>query len=94
MSYHLCSVGRVFTKGPGDCGSIPGRVKPKPQKTVLDTSLLNTQPYKVCIKGKEEQFRENSSTLLYTSSYQKGSLWVTLDYSHQFYIYVYIYIYI
>ena len=48
-------VGRVFANGPGDLGSIPGRVIPKSLKMVLDTSLLNTQQYKVCIEGKEEQ---------------------------------------
>ena len=46
--------------------SIPGRVIPKTQKMVLDTSLLNTQQYKVGIKGKVEQFRERSSALPYT----------------------------
>ena len=34
-------VGRVFANGPEDLGSIPGRVIPKTQKMVLDTSLLN-----------------------------------------------------
>ena len=34
---------------------------------VLDTSLLNTQQYKVRIKGKVEQFMERSSALSYTS---------------------------
>ena len=34
---------------------------------VLDTSLLNTQQYKVRIKGKVEQSREKSSALPYTS---------------------------
>ena len=33
------------------------------QKMVLDASLLNTQQYKVGIKGKLEQSRERSSTL-------------------------------
>ena len=33
---------------------------------VLDVSLSNTQQYKVCIKGKEEQSRETSSALPYT----------------------------
>ena len=46
------SMGRVFTSGPIDPGSIPGRVIPKTQKMVLDTGLLNTQHYKVCFKGK------------------------------------------
>ena len=49
---------RVFTNGVGDRGSIPGRVIPKTQKMVLDTALLNTQYYKVQIKGKVEQSRE------------------------------------
>ena len=57
---------RVFANGPGDLGSIPGRVIPKTQKMVLDVSLLNTQHYKVRIKGKVEQSRERSSALPYT----------------------------
>ena len=60
-------VGRVFANGPGDLGSIPGRVIPKTLKIVLDTSLLNTQQYKVCIMGKVEQSSERSSALPYTS---------------------------
>ena len=57
---------RVFANRPGDLGSIPGRVIPKTQKMVLDASLLNTQHYKVRIKGKVEQSRERSSALPYT----------------------------
>ena len=58
-------VGRVFANGPGDRGSIPGRVIPKTLKMVLDDSLIkmvldNTQ-------GKVEQSRERSSALPYTS---------------------------
>ena len=60
-------MGRVFADDPGDRGSIPGRVIPKTLKMVLDTSLLNTQQYKVCIKGKMEQSRERNSALAYTS---------------------------
>ena len=56
----------VFANGPEDWGSIPGRVIPKTQRVVLDAALLNTQHYKVRIKSKVEQFREWSSTLLYT----------------------------
>ena len=52
---------------PGDQGSIPGRVIPKTLKMVLDTSLLNTQQYKVRIKSKVEQSRERSIALFYTS---------------------------
>ena len=57
---------RVFANRPGDLGSIPGRVIPKTEKMVLDASLLNTQHYKVRIKGKVEQSREWSSALPYT----------------------------
>ena len=60
-------ISRVFTNGPGDWGSISGRVIPKTQKMVLDAALLNTQHYKVRIKGKVEQSKEWSSTLPYTS---------------------------
>ena len=56
-------VGRVFANDPGDRGSIPGHVIPKTLKMVLDTSLLNTQQYKVRIKGKVEQSSERSSAL-------------------------------
>ena len=58
---------RVFANGPGDRGSIPGRVLPKTQKMVLDAALLNTQYYKVQVKGEVEQSRERSSVLPNTS---------------------------
>ena len=58
---------RAFAKGPGDQGSILGRVIPKTFKMALDATLLNTQHYKVRIKGKKEQSREWSSALCYTS---------------------------
>ena len=64
---------RVSANGLGDRGSIPGLVIPKTQKMVLDVALLNTQHYKVRIKGKVEQSRQ------WGSSYGKGNLWVTLD---------------
>ena len=60
-------VGRVFTNSPGDMGSILGRVIPKTLKMVLDTSLLNTQQYKLRIKGKVVQSRKRNSALPYTS---------------------------
>ena len=49
-------------------GSIPGRVIQKILKMVLEASLLNTQQYKVRIRGKVEQSRERSSALSYTSA--------------------------
>ena len=86
-------MGRVFTNGSGDCGSIPGRVILKIQKIVLNTSLLNTQQYKVCIKGKVEQSREEvaASSTPQCSSYSKGSLWVTLDHDRNLSFYLYMY---
>ena len=55
------------------------------KKMVLDASLLNTQHYKVRIKGKVEQSREGvaPSPTPWCSSYRKGSLRVTLDYGRQ-----------
>ena len=72
---------RVFTNGPEDRGSIPGQVIPKTQKMVLYFTLLNTQYYKVKIKGKVEQSRNGvvSSPIPQCSSYWNGSLWVTFD---------------
>ena len=60
---------RGFSNGLGDRGLIPGQVIPKTQKMVLDATLLNTQHYKVRIKGKVEQSKERSSALPYTSVY-------------------------
>ena len=62
----ICLMIRVFANGPGDRGSIPGRVIPKTQKMVFDDTLLSTQHYKVRIKGKVEQHREWSSALPFT----------------------------
>ena len=56
-------VGRVSANDPEDLGSIPGRVIPKTLKMVLDTSLFNTQQYKVLIEGKVKQSGERSSAL-------------------------------
>ena len=92
-----CLVGRVFSDSPGDLDSIPGRVVPKTFKMKLDASLLNTQQYKVRIKGKMEQSRERSSpsSTPCCSSYWKRSLLVALDYSRQPYLLsLYISIYI
>ena len=55
------------TNNLGDQGLITGRVIPKTLKMVLNTYLLNTQHYKVHIKGKVEQSRKKNSTLPYTS---------------------------
>ena len=63
----ISQVGRMFANGPGDLSSIPGGVIPKTLKMVLDASLLNTQQYKVHIKGKVEQSSKRSSAIPYTS---------------------------
>ena len=66
----------VYTNSPGNLGSILGHVIPKTLKMVLDTSLINTQQYKVRIKGKVEQSRERSSALPYSvEAIEKGAFW-------------------
>ena len=59
---------------------------------VLDTTLLNTQQYKIRIKGKVGQSRErsNASPTSWCSSYWKGSLLVALDYGRQLYLLLYV----
>ena len=57
---------KVFANAPGDQGSIPGGVIPKTQKMLRGAALLNTQNYKVRIKGKVEKSREWSSAFPYT----------------------------
>ena len=64
-------MGRVFANGPGDLGSISGRVIPKTLKMVLDISMLNTQQYKVCIKGKVE----HPPLHLGIVAIEKGAFW-------------------
>ena len=66
MYIYIGLLSRVFANGPTDQGLIPGRVIPKTQKMVLDAALLNTQHYKVRIKGKVKQSRECNSALPYT----------------------------
>ena len=88
---------RVFANGPGDLGSIPGRVIPKTLKMVRDASLLNTLHYMVRIQGKVEKSGERSSSLPYIFVQQLSKtepsghprLW-----SQTLLLYIYIYIYI
>ena len=58
----ICLAGRVFANYPGNLVSIPSHVMPMTLKMVL-----NTQQYKVRIKGKVVQSRERSSALPYAS---------------------------
>ena len=69
--------------GPGDQGSISGRLVPQSQKMVAGAAMLNTQHHVIRIKGKVEQFRECSSTL---PSYCKGIPRVTHDKVRQLYL--------
>ena len=70
IGYRLISpVGRVFANSPWDLNSIPDRVIPKTLKMVIDTSLINTQQYKVRINGQVGQSREMSCTFPYTLVY-------------------------
>ena len=101
----ISQMSRVFANGPGDQGSIAGRVRPKTQKIVLDSALLSTQHYKVRIKGKVEQSRELSSAPLHLGvvAIEKGAFgspltkvanFTTYIYLLCVYVYTYIYIYI
>ena len=60
-------ISKVFANDSRDRVSIPGWVIPKTQKMILDAALINTQNYKVRIKGKMKQSREWSSAHSYTS---------------------------
>ena len=57
---------------------------------VDDAALLNTQHYKVCIKGKVEQSSVKVAIppSLRCSSYWKRNLRVPVDHSRQIYIYI------
>ena len=71
---------RVFADGSWGWGSIPGRVIPKIQKMLLDTSLLN-QYYKLWIKSKWSNPGKGVAPVPSPrcSSYRKRSLRVTLN---------------
>ena len=62
---------RVFANGSGDLGSIPDHVIPKTLKMAFDASLINTQKYKLSIKGKVSIPRKGveASTIPQCSSY-------------------------
>ena len=61
LTPHIVLVGKVFAIGPGDQGSVPGRVIQRLKKMVFGAALLSTQHSKVRIKSKVEQSREKSS---------------------------------
>ena len=78
----ICQVGRGFANGSRNRCSIP--------KMLFDASLLNTQHYKVRIKDKWSNPGKGvaPSFIPRCSSYQKGSLRVTLEYGCQLYLYM------
>ena len=80
---------RVFANGPADLGSNPGRVIPKTQKwyLMLACSTLGIIRCVSRVKWSNPEKRVAPSPTPWCSSYQKESLWVTLDYSHQLYFY-------
>ena len=93
--YYLAigGVGRVFANGPGCLDSILVRVIPKTQKMVLNTSLLNSQQCKVCIKVKWSNSGKGITPSLTPrcSSYWKVSLLVAFDYGRQHYFTYYLF---
>ena len=73
---------RVFANGPGDLGSIPGRVIPKTLKWYLIPPCLTLSiiRYGSRVKWSNPGNGVAPSPTPWCSSYRKGSLLVTLDY--------------
>ena len=90
----ISQVGKVFTNGPGDQGSIQRRVIPKTQKRVLDTSLLNSHHYKVRIKGKIEQYMEKNYRSPVHLAIEKGAFGSPSTTVANLYMCIYVHIYI
>ena len=94
-------MGWVFDNGVGYRSSIPGRVIPKTQKMILDTSMLKTMHYKIRIKGKVKQSRQRSSALnIHLSEeaiekrvFESPSTTVA-NFTHFLYTYIHTYIYL
>ena len=81
---------KVFTNGPGDRGSLPGRVISKTQKWYLMPPCLT---FSIITQGLRVKWSnpENGVVPLpipWCSSYWKGSLPVTLDYGHKHYFFM------
>ena len=79
---------RVLANGPGDQGSIPGRIIPKTQKWYLMPSCLTLSiiMYGLRVKWRNPGKGGAPSPTPLCSSNQKGSLRVTLDYGRLLYI--------
>ena len=76
-------------------GSNPGCIIRKTQKMVVDASLFNIHPYKICLKVNVKQSRERSCAFPTPrcSRYWKESLRVALNRGCHLYLLYYIYIY-
>ena len=82
-------VGRVFANGPGDQGSIPGRVIPKTLKKwylIPSCLTLSIIRYVSRVKGSNPGKGVAPSPTPSFSSYWKGNLRVSLDYICQLYL--------
>ena len=73
---------RVFTNGPGDRNSIPGRVIPKTKKWYLMPSCLTLSNIRYGSRVKWSNRGKGVAPFptAWCSSYWKGGFWVTLDY--------------
>ena len=71
---------RVFVNGPGDLGSIPGRVILKTQKMVLPCLTLSIIRYRSRLKWSNPGKGAGPFPTPWCCSYRKGRLRVTLDY--------------
>ena len=83
----LWLMSRVFTNGPGDLGSILGRLIPKTQKWYLIPPCLTLSiiRYRSMVKWSNPRTWVAPSPTPWCSSYWKGSLRITLDYGRQLY---------
>ena len=79
---------RVFVNGPGNLGSIPGRVIPKTQKWYLIPPCLTLSIIRYGSRVKWSNPRKGvvPSPIPWCSSYRKGRLRVTPDYGRQLFL--------
>ncbi len=80
----------VFANGPGDLGSIPGRVIPKTQKWYLMPPCLTLSNirYVSRVKWSNPGKGVAPSPTPWCISYWEGSLLVVLDYGRQLYLFI------
>ena len=76
----------VFANGPGDLGSIPGQFILKKGYLMPPCLTLSIIRYRSRVKWSTPRKGVAPSPTSWCHSYWKGSLWVTIDYGHQFYL--------